>query len=788
MAMGSADSVSGMGEADGGIGMVGDVGGGGMGESLQEEHGNDIVDRVAEHFGTYNVAPEWKTFILPDGRFLNMDKLRAHSDVEQWLINNGLSKEKFPYIHMGSPTLSKLGCFRCNPRGRYCILPEVDYPTDEALNSLLLWLDSQSSNGDYVTIVTPSGKSVRYSFSDYISDDIVDRIDRFYTSGTLYEKHVDIKRAGNAKYERNPVGEKLSLCKINESVKAQKEMEFLQASKSDSWNRRRRIEIGERYKRRAVGEKLSVEEKNKESWLSDQIKKFRSTKKGDFLYSAHRLSTTVDPKFLEQIYNQNPNLSVDELLTVAGLQKETGKKSPPKNNRKEKGTQIKRNSTVGKPIMEDTVIFYYNPEYNPEDDVFEVEEDELMVDKEDVIQALLYLLRDNNNFVFMDDEEFEKIIRDNWRAIKDDYYDDLQELFKNKASHDAEGYDSDDFYDDEVCSCEEEPEEEIDPYFTEGLFEGIDSEDPEVRVTKYDNPSKSYLKESFEEDEDDLEDRYHFIARKSVYDADGFTTDYTMYYDSGEDKYVMVFGDSDIYSPEDEEFDAEFEDEDTAREWFDNYEGFTEEDMDECLHPEAYLPSSFKKATNPYDDVVDNFYGYDDEYLGHRDDVCPKCGKEPCECKIEESVIRYPNGMEVTDIDLDKALDYQYGTDRDKDNSKYADDEKQKAVTYWIKKTDISPYDVSKEEVEIDDNPLEEAAVKDIDVGLHEDPEYRKKLVSNIEALRSEIDFLTNQAPREIRRGGAFDSQEEIDDAIEDTQRELNRELAKLRIIDRDRR
>ena len=597
------------------------------------------------------------------------------------------------------------------------------------------------------------------------------------------------------------------------------------------------------------------------SWLSDQISKLRSTKQGDLYWRALKIDRGANLQVLKKLLDQNPEMTVDELLSAAGFQGDGKKETLPKNNGKEKGTQIKRNSTAGKPIMEDTVIFYYNPEYNPEDDVFEVEEDELMVDKEDVIQALLYLLRDNNNFVFMDDEEFEKIIRDNWRAIKDDYYDDLQELFKNKASHDAEGYDSDDFYDDEVCSCEEEPEEEIDPYFTEGLFEGIDSEDPEVRVTKYDNPSKSYLKESFEEDEDDPEDRYHFIARKSVYDADGFTTDYTMYYDSGEDKYVMVFGDSDIYSPEDEEFDAEFEDEDTAREWFDNYEGFTEEDVDECLYPEAYLPSSFKKATNPYDDVVDNFYGYDDEYLGHGDDVCPKCGKEPCECKIEESVIRYPNGMEVTDIDLDKALDYQYGTDRDKDNSKYTDDEKQKAVTYWIKKTDTSPYDdstddleessekldwdstikvlkqhlskipkgamsranirdvlvaycnysskeandfvaklgvsgvrnlidesLSKEEVEIDDNPLEEAVVKDIDVGLHEDPEYRKKLVSNIEALRSEIDFLTNQAPREIRRGGAFDSQEEIDDAIKDTQRELNRELAKLRIIDRDRR
>lgn len=91
---------------------------------------------------------------------------------------------------------------------------------------------------------------------------------------------------------------------------------------------------------------------------------------------------------------------------------------------------------------------------------------------------------------------------------------------------------------------------------------------------------------------------------------------------------------------------------------------------------------------------------FDDEHLGHGDDVCPKCGKEPCECKMDESVIRYPNGMEVTDIDLDKALDYQYGTDRDKDNSKYTDDEKQKAVTYWIKKTDTSPYDDSTDDLE----------------------------------------------------------------------------------------
>ena len=71
---------------------------------------------------------------------------------------------------------------------------------------------------------------------------------------------------------------------------------------------------------------------------------------------------------------------------------------------------------------------------------------------------------------------------------------------------------------------------------------------------------------------------------------------------------------------------------------------------------------------------------------------------------LEESV-KYPNGEEVTDIDLDTALDYQYGTDRDPDNSKYTEEEKQRAINYWLKKTDPSPYDESLTEDSDDDGP-----------------------------------------------------------------------------------
>ena len=67
--------------------------------------------------------------------------------------------------------------------------------------------------------------------------------------------------------------------------------------------------------------------------------------------------------------------------------------------------------------------------------------------------------------------------------------------------------------------------------------------------------------------------RYTFVDSKVVSDSDGFLTEYTMYYDTVEDRYVFVFGDSELYSPYDENFDWECETEDEAIEWFDSYVG-----------------------------------------------------------------------------------------------------------------------------------------------------------------------------------------------------------------------
>jgi hypothetical protein len=83
------------------------------------------------------------------------------------------------------------------------------------------------------------------------------------------------------------------------------------------------------------------------------------------------------------------------------------------------------------------------------------------------------------------------------------------------------------------------------------------------------------------EDTELVEDgRYEFIDSKTVLDFDGFNTEYTMYYDKEDGRYVFVFGDSDYYSPYDENFDWECETLEEAQEWFDSYVG-PGEDIDE---------------------------------------------------------------------------------------------------------------------------------------------------------------------------------------------------------------
>lgn len=88
-----------------------------------------------------------------------------------------------------------------------------------------------------------------------------------------------------------------------------------------------------------------------------------------------------------------------------------------------------------------------------------------------------------------------------------------------------------------------------------------------------------------------------------------------------------------------------------------------------------------------------------------------------------------------------------------------------------------------QESFKYDDIPLNETATSDLAYDVQFEDGYVDKLKKNIYDLEKELDFLKNTAPKEIRSGGAFDSQEEIDDAVKATERELNLQRAKYNII-----
>lgn len=185
---------------------------------------NEILEKVKSHFGVVDVPYYGPTYILPDGSLLNLLGRGHHSVVEHYLIDEGISNNK--YIETGgSPTIETLGCIRCDMVKYYIGLSEQQ-PTREQYNSLLVWLDQHLRFTKIITVISPDGEqSIDYIFnSDFISDDVVDRIRRCYICGKLYEQldtSVQFRRQHNFIYKREMLGESLKegdIIKLKENI------------------------------------------------------------------------------------------------------------------------------------------------------------------------------------------------------------------------------------------------------------------------------------------------------------------------------------------------------------------------------------------------------------------------------------------------------------------------------------------------------------------------------------------------------------------------------------------
>ena len=215
----------------------------------------------------------------------------------------------------------------------------------------------------------------------------------------------------------------------------------------------------------------------------------------------------------------------------------------------------------------------------------------------EVIQDIL--LKDPSEEIKeMTEDEFDKYLEDSFDELFDKYEEQVKDYFKEAAIEKAQEDDylfesapTKDYFDrkyEEVEDVElkdfwddvkEEPEieEDYDLIDTNLEMEGLDANDPEVRVTDYDWD---------EEDPEAASAEWEEVASKSVFDSDGFLTDYVWY--TNGDKHVFVFGDSDRYRPEDGDFDWEIdivkgkeaEGYKEAQDWFNSYKGFEDEDLD----------------------------------------------------------------------------------------------------------------------------------------------------------------------------------------------------------------
>ena len=163
---------------------------------------------------------------------------------------------------------------------------------------------------------------------------------------------------------------------------------------------------------------------------------------------------------------------------------------------------------------------------------------------------------------------------------------------------------------DEIWKSIQEEQKENGPYSSiedADIFHLIDtfSLDDDSRI--YDLCLK--LLDLDEEDEDDTDDidlgGWEEIKSKQVEASDGFMTDYTWYVkynEDGSETHVMIFGDKDLYTPVNSEPDAEFDGEDVAREWFNAYNGFAEDDeLEESIDSdEADLNESIDSDVKDY--------------------------------------------------------------------------------------------------------------------------------------------------------------------------------------------
>ena len=105
--------------------------------------------------------------------------------------------------------------------------------------------------------------------------------------------------------------------------------------------------------------------------------------------------------------------------------------------------------------------------------------------------------------------------------------------------------------------------------------------------------------------------QWELVKVKDVMDSDGFMTEYA-WYTNGE-KHIFMFGDTDLYEPDEDYADWTAESKEEARSWFDSYTGFADDEdefdeFEEDLSPQGnanFMNDGFERVYGLGDDLED---------------------------------------------------------------------------------------------------------------------------------------------------------------------------------------
>lgn len=152
----------------------------------------------------YSVPVHGPSYITPDGEFINIAEIfddmgeefpedfPCHGALQSIMVKDGVAEVSGRFDD-GSPALRDAGYIRVNDIEEENNFIELSpkRPTTKQYIALESWLDNNYNNTRYrkVAICTPKfGDCHEYSYRDYITDDIIKRIKRYYTTGNLIEK------------------------------------------------------------------------------------------------------------------------------------------------------------------------------------------------------------------------------------------------------------------------------------------------------------------------------------------------------------------------------------------------------------------------------------------------------------------------------------------------------------------------------------------------------------------------------------------------------------------------